>query len=74
MLSLRSVGLALILTGLLLVVLDVFSRHRAFGWLGKLPGDIYVDTQGFKFFAPLGTMVVLSVILNVCLWVVRKLF
>ena len=40
--------------------------------LGRLPGDIVVDKPGFKLFAPFTTMLVLSIVLSVLLWLFRK--
>lgn len=40
--------------------------------LGRLPGDIVVDKPGFKLFFPFTTMLILSVVLSVLLWLFRK--
>ncbi len=40
--------------------------------LGRLPGDIVVDRPGFKFFMPVTTMIILSVVISVLLWLFRK--
>lgn len=40
--------------------------------LGRLPGDIVVDRPGFKFFAPFTTMIVLSVVISLILWLMRR--
>ena len=39
---------------------------------GRLPGDIVIDKPGFKFFAPFTTMIVLSIVVSVLLWLFRK--
>ena len=39
---------------------------------GRLPGDVVVDRPGFKFFAPFTTMIVLSIVVSVLLWLFRK--
>ncbi len=41
--------------------------------LGRLPGDIRIQTQNFTCFFPLATMIVLSVILTVVLNIVARL-
>ncbi|HEX4153789.1 MAG TPA: DUF2905 domain-containing protein [Steroidobacteraceae bacterium] len=46
-------------------------------WLGKvpwlrLPGDIVVDRPGFKFFFPITTMLVVSAILSIVAWLLRR--
>jgi hypothetical protein len=40
--------------------------------LGRLPGDIVVDRPGFKLFAPFTTMIVLSLVLSLILWLLRR--
>ncbi len=40
--------------------------------LGRLPGDIVVDRPGLKFFFPLTTMIILSVVLSLLLWLFRR--
>lgn len=39
---------------------------------GRLPGDIVVDRPGFSFFAPFTTMIVLSVVISLILWPMRR--
>jgi hypothetical protein len=39
---------------------------------GRLPGDVVIDKPGFRFFAPFTTMIVLSIVVSVLLWLFRK--
>lgn len=39
---------------------------------GRLPGDLVIDRPGFKFFAPFTTMIILSIVISVVLWLFRK--
>ncbi len=41
-------------------------------WLGKLPGDIVIDRPNFKFYFPITTCVVLSALLSLMMWLVRR--
>ncbi len=43
-------------------------------WFGRLPGDVRVERPGFKVFAPFTTMLLLSVLFSLVLWVVRRFF
>jgi hypothetical protein len=61
-----------IILGALIIVIGI-----AWPWLsklpfGRLPGDIVVDRPGFKFFFPLTTMIIVSVVLSLLLWLLRK--
>jgi hypothetical protein len=40
--------------------------------LFHLPGDIVVDRPGFKFFMPITTMLLISVVLSVLAWLLRR--
>ncbi|MGH8260027.1 MAG: DUF2905 domain-containing protein [Steroidobacteraceae bacterium] len=40
--------------------------------LFRLPGDIVIDRPGFKFFFPITTMLIVSVILSVLTWLFRR--
>lgn len=62
----------LIVIGLLLLVGGLFwSRLRTLP-LFRLPGDIVIDRPGFKFFFPLTTMLMVSVVLTLLLWLFRR--
>jgi hypothetical protein len=40
--------------------------------LFRLPGDIIVDRPGFKFFFPITTMLLISLVLSILAWISRK--
>lgn len=40
--------------------------------LGRLPGDIAVEKENFKFYFPLTTSILLSVIFTLVAWLWRK--
>ena len=40
--------------------------------LGKLPGDIVIDRPGFKFYFPITTSIIVSVLLSLLLWWLKK--
>ena len=62
----------LVVLGLLLVLVGL-----AWPWLGKLPfgrlpGDIVVNRENFRFYFPLTTMIIISVLLSLIFWLFRK--
>ncbi len=61
------VGGAMVVIGLLLLL-----AGRLPG-LGRLPGDIMIQKGNFTFFAPLGTMLLLSIVLTILLNLVARL-
>lgn len=62
----------LIVIGLLVVLAGVFWPWLGKLPLGRLPGDIVIDKPNFKFYFPITTMIIISVILSVILWFFRK--
>jgi len=41
-------------------------------WLGRLPGDISIERPNFRFYFPLATCIILSVVLTVLLSLFRR--
>ena len=62
----------LIVVGVVIVVIGVAWLFAAsLPGLGKLPGDIVIERDNFRFYFPLATCVVLSLLLTGILWLVR---
>ncbi len=40
--------------------------------LFHLPGDILIDRPGFKLFFPFATMLIVSVVLSLLIWLMRR--
>jgi H+/Cl- antiporter ClcA len=70
----QNTGKYIILAGAIIMALGlcVYLLHDKFQWFGKLPGDIRVEKENFRFFFPITTMVLLSAVVNLILWLVRK--
>ena len=63
---------ALVVIGLVLL-----AAGLAWPWLsklpfGRLPGDISIEREGYSFYLPLTTGVVISVIISIILWIFRR--
>lgn len=63
---------ALIVTGLIVLAIGLLWPWLGKLPLGRLPGDIVVDRENFRFYFPLTTMILLSVALSLVLWLLRK--
>ena len=59
-------GVVLALVGLVLVLAPNIP------FLGRLPGDIRIDTEDVKVFIPLGTMLLVSLVLTIVLNVLNR--
>lgn len=40
-------------------------------WVGRLPGDIRIERENFRFYFPLVTCLLLSAVLSLAVWLVR---
>ena len=63
-----------IIGGLIVVVGLVWLALPAVPWLGKLPGDIMIERENFRFYFPLATCVLVSLVLTAVMWLVRYLW
>lgn len=69
----NGLGKSLILMGLVLVVIGaLLTLAGKIPWLGRLPGDIYIKRENFTFYFPLATSIIISVILSLILWFLRR--
>jgi uncharacterized protein HemY len=69
-------GKILITIGAILVIagLIIYFAGNRLSWIGHLPGDIRIEKDNFRFYFPITTMILISVILTFIFWIVRKLF
>ena len=66
----------LILAGIVLVIagIIVYFFGNRLGWIGHLPGDIRIEKENMRFYFPVTTMILLSALLSLILWLIRKFF
>jgi hypothetical protein len=62
---------------LIILGLIIFAAGIAWPWLnklplGRLPGDIVIDRPGLKVYFPVTTMILVSAIISLVLWLFRK--
>jgi hypothetical protein len=69
-----SLGNVLLVLGIALALLGLLLKTGVLGWFGNLPGDITVRRDGFSFYLPITSMILVSVVLSLLLAVVRRLW
>ena len=62
----------LIILGIVLLVLGLLWPLLIKFGLGRLPGDIVVEREGFRFYFPLMTSVIVSLVLSLLFWLFRR--
>jgi H+/Cl- antiporter ClcA len=70
------IGKYIIIAGIVLIVVGILvtTLGNKFHWFGNLPGDVKVERENFKFFFPITTMIILSLLLSLVMWVIRRYF
>lgn len=62
-------GIVVVVVGLI-----VYFFHDRLHWLGRLPGDIRIERENFRFYFPITTMILISGILTLIFNLFRKIF
>ena len=61
-------GVCILIAGIL-----IYFFHDYFKWLGKLPGDIRIEKENFRFYFPIVTMLVISITITLIINVIKRL-
>ncbi|MBD1395555.1 DUF2905 domain-containing protein [Pontibacter sp. JH31] len=72
----QPIGKYIMIAGIAIVVIGlvVWLAGDKLDWFGNLPGDIRVEHKNFRFYMPITSMILISVLLSLLLWVFRRLF
>jgi len=71
--GLEPIGRWLIVIGIVVIVIGlVFLFGDRLPLLGRLPGDIRIERPGFVLILPIGTMIVVSIVLSVVLTLMNR--
>jgi len=69
----QEIGKTLFVIGLILAGAGLFLwKIGGRTFLGRLPGDIVVQKPNFTFYFPLATCIVISIVLTLVMWLLRK--
>ena len=70
--SSSSAGPILVALGVLLVLVGLVAWAGGLSWFGRLPGDVRVERGNVRFYAPIASMLLVSVALTVVLRLVQR--
>ncbi len=72
----QQTGKYILIAGLLIVAagIVIYFFHDYFKWIGKLPGDIRIEKENFRFYFPITTMIIFSVLITVIVAIFKRLF
>ncbi|MGZ5287788.1 MAG: DUF2905 domain-containing protein [Flavisolibacter sp.] len=62
-------GIMIIVIGIL-----VYFFHDRLHWIGRLPGDIRIEKENSRFYFPITTMILFSLLLTIVVNIIRRFF
>jgi hypothetical protein len=62
----------LVILGTVLILVGLAWPYLRRLPLFRLPGDVVIDRPGFRFFFPITTMLLISVVVSVLAWLLRR--
>ena len=70
----QETGKYILLIGLGIVIIGVivYFFHDKFHWIGRLPGDIRIERKNFRFYFPITTMIIFSILASILIQLLRK--
>ena len=71
----QQTGKILIILGVIVIIAGIIVYFGGYklNFLGKLPGDIRVEKENFRFYFPVTTIILLSIIVSFIIWIVKRL-
>ena len=72
----QQTGKYILVIGLIIVFIGViiYFFHDYFKWIGKLPGDFRIEKENFRFYFPLATMIILSLVITILINIFKRFF
>ena len=67
------IGKTLIVIGVILMGAGLLWLASSRLGLGRLPGDIVIERENFRVYLPLGTCLLISVLLSAVFWIIGRL-
>lgn len=67
-------GLAILLAAVFLLVVGLLIFTRKLRWFGRLPGDIRYEGKQTRVYAPLISMLLLSLVFSLLLFLLSMIF
>ncbi|MFB6356986.1 MAG: DUF2905 domain-containing protein [bacterium] len=65
-------GYLFIIAGAVFILIGVLILSGGLSWFGQLPGDIHIEGENYDIYFPLGTSLLLSLILTVLMYLLGR--
>lgn len=71
--ELNGIGKVLILFGGLILLIGIgFLFGGKIPWIGRLPGDLFIERKNFSFYFPITTGILISLFLSFIFWFLSR--
>lgn len=70
----RSAGWIVIIIGMCAIVVGLLILAGGLSWFGRLPGDIRIEGERTRVYIPLVSMLLISLVLSLIVYLVRRFF
>lgn len=69
-----SPGPMLVALGVGLILIGLLFWSGSLAWFGKLPGDIRIEREAVRIYVPIVSMLLVSVVVSLVLYLARRFF
>lgn len=70
----QNIGILVVVGGLVVVLVGVLIYTGWLSWFGRLPGDVRYEGDQVRVYVPIVSMLLVSVILSVLFYLLRRFF
>jgi hypothetical protein len=70
----RLLGIWIIVGGVCVIIVGLLIYSGGLNWFGKLPGDIRYESDRVHFYAPIVSMLLVSLALSLIFYLLRRFF
>ena len=67
-------GPMLIALGVGLILIGLLFWSGSMSWFGRLPGDIRIERESVRIYVPIVSMLLVSVVVSLVLYLIRRFF
>jgi H+/Cl- antiporter ClcA len=71
----QQTGKYIILAGICILIVGIliYFFHDYLKWFGRLPGDIKVEKENYRFYFPLVSMIIISLVITLLINIIKRL-
>ncbi|HET6891699.1 MAG TPA: DUF2905 domain-containing protein [Pyrinomonadaceae bacterium] len=70
----HSIGVLVVVGGICLILVGLLIYSGGLNWFGRLPGDIRYEGERTRVYVPIVSMLIISLVLSLILYLLRRFF